>query len=561
MVLPIRASLALSPFMTSAAARERGILVLAAVSAVCGFLLFQFLGSSTRGYIPSASLFYWWGFQWFNPGSDTQHGILILGISVWLVSRNLGFDASATSSRSAVLNVGAAAMVAGLLLHALGFVAEQARLSIIGLLVYIWGVIALAGGRRWARASMFPVAFMVFAIPLNALDSIGFWLRMWVVGTSGPLLHAVGIGVLVNGTQLLSPNGRYDYDVAAACSGVRSLVALSALCLLMGYLRFRKRWLLGVIFASCFPLIYVGNVVRIMAIVIAAQMGGQAWGDRVHEVMGFVVFAIVLGGAIALTETVARLRPGWTHIGRRADSGSARTTHAGGADGPPWLQAAFVGLAMAICAGVIVHASRTPPTSRSGIELAKDGLNPVPLPEFLGSDWMGRRSEVSAIEREVLPGDTGYSRKIYVSLSDPSKQVFLSIVLSGRDRTSIHRPEYCLVGQGWTIRSSFAHEFRFPGKPGGFPATVLRVERESVTPQGRVKVPQLFAYYFVGMQTVVATHWERMASDAFDRVVRGNGDRWAYVVVQTGDADGEEAALRRMQTILDGTLPVFQKLG
>ncbi len=121
---------------------------------------------------------------------------------------------------------------------------------------------------------------------------------MWVVSASAGIAHGVGIHVIINGTQLLSPDGRYDYDVAAACSGVRSLVALTALSLLIGYLRFRPFWVRGCMLALCFPLVFVGNVVRIVTIVVAAQMGGQAWGDRIHEAMGFAVFAIVLGGVL-----------------------------------------------------------------------------------------------------------------------------------------------------------------------------------------------------------------------------------------------------------------------
>jgi hypothetical protein len=90
---------------------------------------------------------------------------------------------------------------------------------------------------------------------------------------------------------------------------------------------------------------------------------------------------------------------------------------------------------------------------------------------------------------------------------------------------------------------------------------VLRVEKELITPSGRARVPQLFAYYFVGGDTIVATHWQRIALDAWNRVIHGRSDRWAYVVVQTGEPDGEAAALARIQTILDGTLPVFQEPG
>jgi exosortase len=550
--------------MTSVGTRARDIFWPPLVCVVSGILIFQFLGNSTRGYIGSASLFYWWGFQWFDRGSETQHGLLILGISVWLVIRNLRLQPVGPGVGRSTVTAAWVAMMGGLLLHVLGFISEQARASIFGLLLFAWGAIAFSGGPRWARAAAFPLAFMVFAIPLNALDSAGFWLRMWVVGASASIAHGLGIGVLVNGTQLLSPDGRYNYDVAAACSGVRSLVALAALSLLMGYLRFRSRWLWAALFAASFPLVYVGNVARIVLIVVAAQAGGQAWGDRVHEIMGFGVFAIVLGGVFFAASVVARLRPDWKRHGADSNPGASPPVVAPPADPTRestrrWTAAAGVGFASILAAAALIHVSHLPMSARAGITLAANQVDPVDLPSFLGTDWMGRRSEVSEIERQVLPPDTGFSRKVYVSLADPSQQVLLSIVLSGRDRTSIHRPELCLVGQGWTIRSSFVHRFAYPRAAGGFLATVLRIEREIPAPHGRATVPQLFAYYFVGRDEVVATHWERIARDAWDRVFHARSDRWAYVVVQTGSSDGEAAALGRIQTILESTIPVFQE--
>jgi hypothetical protein len=43
--------------------------------------------------------------------------------------------------------------------------------------------------------------------------------------------------------------------------------------------------------------------------------------------------------------------------------------------------------------------------------------------------------------------------------------------------------------------------------------------------------------------------------------LHGKSNRWAYVVIQTGDSDGEEAALGRIQFVLDQTLPTFQRHG
>jgi EpsI family protein len=406
---------------------------------------------------------------------------------------------------------------------------------------------------------------MVFAIPLNVLDTAGFWLRMWVINASAGLAHVAGIGVLQSGTQLLAPDGRYQYDVAAACSGVRSLTALAALSLLAGYLNFRAWWRRGAALLLCFPLVYVGNVARISSIVFAAQLGGQAWGERAHTVMGYGVFVIVLGGVLAAVGAILRWwpEPPLAVANEKDRIAKEESARAGGGPRAVWLVAVLV---VGLAGGEIffLHALATMPArGAAGVVLAADGKNPAALPEFLGIEWTGRAVPVSPVEREILPPDTGFSRKIFFNHRDPSKQVFVSIVLSGRDRTSIHRPELCLVGQGWTITGRTEHAFQFPQRADAkFSASLLRVRREmpSPTTTGQpVAVPQLTAYWFVSGDAVVATHWELFAHDAWNRVAHARADRWAYVLLQTDASDGEPAALARIQAVLDATLPAFQR--
>lgn len=152
----------------------------------------------------------------------------------------------------------------------------------------------------------------------------------------------------------------------------------------------------------------------------------------------------------------------------------------------------------------------------------------------------------------MLPADTGYARKLYVSLDDRRQQVFVSIVLSGRDRSSIHRPELCLVGQGWSIEGQARVQFA-----DTVPATLLNLEREWVAASGeRRQVPALFAYWFVGGDRVVATTGERMWHTALNRL-RLQPDRWAYVVVQAavlGD-ENEAITLARMEQVVRPLLP------
>ncbi|MEO6875275.1 MAG: exosortase/archaeosortase family protein [Opitutaceae bacterium] len=543
---------------------------------LAGAAVFQFFGNASFGYIKSSSLFWWWGYQWFNAESETGHGSIILGISLWLLWRNLRKENRSCESHGAYDSIWPAviAMVVGVVLHAMGFAAQQARLSILALLIFSWGVLRLGGGRRWGAAAMFPLGFLMLAIPLNALDSAGFWLRLWVIKASAGLAHVAGIGVIQNGTQLMAPDGHYSYDVAAACSGVRSLMALLALSLLMGYLNFRTWWRRGVLVLLCFPLIYLGNVARIASIVFVGHWLGQSGGERAHDVMGYGVFVIVLGGLLMAASALHRWRPE-AERGRSAEVGEGRSEIGGnllGSNAAPYLPSPIsplrtskawpvAGLIVLLVMGELFFLARLanlPPRGQVGVKLAADGVNPAELPAFLGTEWIGRRTEVSAVEREVLPRDTGYSRKTYVPLSDPAQWVFLSIVLSGRDRSSIHRPELCVVGQGWTIRAATEHRFSGPGKKAKeFPATVLHVQRVVRTPHGAVVVPQLMVYWFVGGDTVEATYWKRLVRDAWNRVFHARADRWAYVLMQTDARDGDDAALGRMQTVLDQTLPTF----
>jgi len=537
----------------------------AGVCALAGAAVFQFCGNSTRGYIDTASLFVWWVKQWIDPNAETEHGWLILGVSVWLLWRNLGERSAISGQRSATepstlrstLGAPLAMLLGGLALHLLGYAMQQARLSIVGLSLFAWGVLTLGGGRRWRNAALFPLGFLLFALPLNVLDTVGFFLRVGVTDVAYHISRAFGCDVIRNGTQLLSPDGSYSYDVAAACSGIRSLTALTALSLLLGYLSFESWWRRALIGALALPYAFIGNVVRILAIIVAAEWKGQAAGAVVHEWFGFLVFVIVLGLAQATVWLLDRRcpRPAQVAIAPRPAGPEACNVLC--------YKLVWAGVAIVVvaAAGVALAAralDRVQVDPRTGVKLAADGVNPAALPNFIGLDWAGQNAPVSAVEREVLPPDTGYARKNYVSLRDRREQVFLSIVLSGRDRTSIHRPEICLVGQGWTIRSREAHEFSVAGRR--IPATLLHIEREVTNARGeKVRLPALLVYWFVGADRVVASHWERVFYTSIDRVRHLQAHRWAYVLAQTHAVDGDAAALKRIEEVLAGTVPAFQE--
>jgi EpsI family protein len=433
--------------------------------------------------------------------------------------------------------------------------------SIVALLIFTWGVLTLAGGRRWGRAAVFPLGFLLLAMPVNFLDTVGFNLRLAVSERSFGLAQALGVGLVRNGTQLVSSDGRFQYDVAAACSGVRSLVALLALALLLGYLGFRSWWARLILAVACLPYVVAGNIARVLFLVLVGEKFGAGAGSKLHESSGVVVFLVVLGLLLATAALLRRLGFAKAVVEGSASAedsvgGAAEAGDVGfAAVGRDWRTPLVVALMAILVAGAAAWLDTRQHESVAGVRLTEGGDAPAELPSFLGTEWAGREAAVSAVERELLPADTGYSRKNYVSVADLRRQVFVSVVLSGRDRTSIHRPEICLVGQGWTVSSRARQEFGVGEE--AVPATLLRIEHAAMDAKGApVTVRSLLAYFFVSDSGVVPTHAGMQWQDVLSRLRHLRAERWAYIVVQSVVNDGDEAAaLARMQQVVAGVWP------
>ena len=542
--------------------------IAALVCAVAGFLVFQEGGNAARGYIDTRSLFYWWGSQWFDPASESQHGPLVVLIAVWLLIRNLR-NRSANTTSSDFADVRAAGLLMGLALgfHVLAYAMEQTRLSIVALLVFTWGVLRLLGGKRWSDAAIFPLGFLLVAIPVGFLQPLGFYLRLAVSESAEVVLRVLQVSVVRNGTQLFAADGRFQYDVAAACSGVRSLAALVALSLVIGYVRLPRAWARVLLALTTLPFAFAGNFLRILAIVVAGQLVGQGGGERVHDASGFLAFIVVFA---LLLVTVGALAPRCPKAPPAQVTSATDHPASSEASARVFFQIPSSRLMWGCVAGVLATAVATrfmieqldarPPQVEAGVQLSPNGRDPVNLPEFIGTEWIGQRVEVTRAEREVLPPDTGYSRRNYVSVEDRSRQVFLSIVLSGRDRSSIHRPELCVIGQGWNIVDRTDSSLQV-GPNLALPVTLLRVEREQTGRSGqRVKVSCWLAYWFVGRDTAVASHSEMIWRSSLDRLLHFRGDRWAYVVAQTPVSPDAEDGLRRMQEVVSAIWPQVKRV-
>ena len=121
-------------------------------------------------------------------------------------------------------------------------------------------------------------------MPLSALlTPLTFPLRLLVTWLVALVANLMTINVVRQGTLLFGPGGSYQYEVAAACSGMRSLVAIFLLATIYGFITFRSPGKRLLLMSLALPLSVLGNLARMLCIIFAAEIGGQTTGNYVHE--------------------------------------------------------------------------------------------------------------------------------------------------------------------------------------------------------------------------------------------------------------------------------------
>lgn len=187
------------------------------------------------------------------------------------------------------------------------------------------------------------------------------------------------------------------------------------------------------------------------------------------------------------------------------------------------------------------------------------------LPGYVasGPGFVGTTAEVTEAEHYILPKDTEFARKDYRDFP-ALDNVFCGIVLSGAGE-SIHRPEACLVGQGWNITDEEDIPIMLES---GHVMTVrnLTIKRVQMIQNKPVTLVRYNMYWFVGEKVTTPYHYMRVFLSSWDRIVHNRAHRWAYVTVAsmiTKDLypGGMDAAQTKamMISFIRHIVPTFQK--
>jgi EpsI family protein len=350
-------------------------------------------------------------------------------------------------------------LAAGIACFAVGRSQDVALLEVAGLLPLLAGCVAILGGRAALRAVRFPLLFLLFCLPYPAwlIDMLTSPLKSWVSVAAEAVLYAAGYPVARSGVML--GLGHYRLLVADACSGLHSIVFLSALGLLYLHLSGPRRlvhWLAVV--SLLVPIAVLANFVRVILLLLLTYHFGNAVGQSFwHDFAGTVLFVSAFAMLVAVDFAATRLAglpaarrpPGPVPAGAR-----------------PVKSGRFLALTASLVLAMGL-AALLKPTAELAVTREAVHLGEL-VPERFG-DW--QRDDQVALAL-VAPEQRGNLDRLYnqtlerVYVNAAGQRVMLSIAYGSHqlgNALQAHRPEFCYTAQGFELLGSADGELTLAG--------------------------------------------------------------------------------------------------
>lgn len=371
------------------------------------------------------------------------HGPLILAISAALAWR----ARSAFGAADAVPapRAGGALLAFGLALWLLGRTQSLVPFEAGSLIPVAAGLVLVAGGRTALARLAFPLAFLLFYVPLPGfvLDQATAPLKALVSAAAAPLLGAAGYAVERSGV-VLAVNG-HEMLVADACSGLNSISSLAAMGLLYAHLTRASAGRMALIALAVLPIAIAANILRVMVLAIATvHLGPDAAQGWVHDAAGFGVFVVGLLLLVALDkwgQVSFRTRPHLRPSGSMEEKGTGWKTNL-----TPFIAAlAMVGTAVAAPAlkpvadpaAAAFELERAVPADFAGWT-----IDPDVAPVAIAPDV---QANLARLYRQVVA-------RTYVNAA--GERMMLTVAHGGDqgDALKAHRQEACYRAQGFSIQ-------------------------------------------------------------------------------------------------------------
>lgn len=473
-----------------------------------------------------------------------SHGFLIplvSGYAIWEKRKTL----SAVPMQPRWLAGGVLMALAALLLFA-GVMGAELYLTRLSLALSLVGLTVYFGGFNWLRSLSFPLGLLLFALPIPNIvfNQIAFPLQLLASDFATRAIKLFGIPALREGNVI--ELAQMKLQVVEACSGIRSLVTLSALAVVYAYFFESKWWRRIVLVAAVIPIAVLANAARVtLTGVLAHHKGVQAAEGFLHSFSGLAVFAVAVGLLLALAKALNLFESRALAGARTFPSANwpadvpvrpSRKIH------PTLFYAAL--LFFLLTAGVTYYLMQSAKRERVPAR--------TPLAEFPAELDAWRQIEAQTLnertERELNADE--YLSRTYTN-GQSYAYLFIAWHNSQRHRQTFHSPQNCIPGAGWTLGAYRLHRLNDSAE-----ANEYMIEKDGVR--------MLALYWYQGRGKMIAGEYRARLDTIKDSMWLGRTDgALIRVIVAVGKGDGAEefartAALdfsRKLLAVLPSHIP------
>ena len=235
-----------------------------------------------------AAVLYALGMNW-TQDEDVSHGPFVPAVAAYIAwqRRQEFIDTPKVPNYWGLAVVGWA--IFQLIIGTLGVELFLQRTSLI---VAIAGIVLALGGTKILKLAAFPIFLLLFMIPLPKViyGQITLPLQLFASSCAEHVLTFLNIPVLREGNILELANKKLN--VVEACSGIRSLMALTFLSLFYGFFFDSKPWMKWALMFATIPIAILANASRVALTGILTEWNPELADGFFHLLEGWVIFIV-----------------------------------------------------------------------------------------------------------------------------------------------------------------------------------------------------------------------------------------------------------------------------
>jgi exosortase len=185
-------------------------------------------------------------------------------------------------------------LFSGILLFAYGiWPGQNDFVKDFGMIVTLFGVVALLCGWEVMKVAWFPIVFLICAVPWPDLvySKVASPLQHLAASIAVGTLRYTGVDALNSGTKIIvmGKQGPRTLNVAEACAGLRSLMTFISIGGAVAFLSTRPMWQKMIVTASAIPIAIFCNVMRVTGMGYIDQWKPEFTEGFAHQFVGMVM--------------------------------------------------------------------------------------------------------------------------------------------------------------------------------------------------------------------------------------------------------------------------------